>query len=621
MKALELDRRVGATCLLLALASLLLHARTIGFDFVDFDDATVLLSHPNLYNENSFVSSLFEIFIGYLPREEPLLVRDISWAIDARLFGFDNPFGYHLGNVLLNAANVCLLFLFLHAATKRFDFALIVAALFAALPVHVEPISWVMGRKDVLSAFFMLSALLAQSAELASEDSGRRRSFYLLGLLLTAMALLSKMGAMALVPVLALHRIFLPDLDRTRPVDPSAHKPAHPPAHRPLELVATLRKVVPGLVPHALLTCGIVLWYGRTISEYGVTGWRGLGPTDPEHLGNILLFTPLILGRYLGQIFWPSQPSVYYRWPNVAIPLTGPEIFAAGAIAAGVGIAIVCCLRWRRDLAFYLLSFLALLIPYLNIVYVGIWSADRYVYLSSFCLLAIAVSLVLEWHDRARRPLRVAIFALAAGFGLNAIVGTFAHQGVWRNSESLWQYEAYRDEPSLLSIQALAKLHMKRAGAESDPTRRAAWVARSRREITRGFEREQALGRVAAPYATSEQLQLSQLHYLLGRLDMIERASVSSQIAHFETSHALAPTRNNSLMLAGAYFDLGNRGTNEERERLLNRSLDYFVEYMKYSASDRLLHEQSLAMLAKNYEQNFPFLQDRIHHVRKTRTP
>jgi hypothetical protein len=608
VKSLEFDRRVGLTCLLLAVASLLLHARAIGFDFVDFDDTTVLLSHPNLYNENSLGSSLFEIFVGYMPREEPLLLRDLSWALDARLFGFANPVGYHLGNVVLNALNVCLLFLFLYAATRRYRFALVVAAIFAALPIHVEPVSWVMGRKDVLSAFFVLLALLAQSAELESQRSQRRRLFYMLGLLFTAMALLSKMGAVALVPVLALHRVFLPDLDGSRP------------ANQALDLRETLRTTLPKLIPHALLSGGIVVWYGRIISQHGVIGWRGLGPTDPEHIGNVALFTPLIIGRYLGQTFWTSQPSLYYRWPNVEIPLTRLEMLTSVSIAAAVAAAVLYCLRRRRDLAFYLLSFLAFLVPYLNIIYVGIWSADRYVYLSSFCLVAIAVSVLLERYDRAQRPLRAVLLALMLGFALNAVVYTLQHQGVWRDTETLWQYEAYRDEPSLLSIQALAQLHMKRAGAESDPALRASLMARSRREIARGFEQEKALGRVSAPYATSEQLQLARLHYLLGRLDMLEQAPVARQIEHFRASHALAPTRGNTLMLAGAYFDLGKRSTDLEQEQFLHRSLDYFLEYMEYSALDRLLHEESLVLLAQNYEQRFPFLQDRIHQARETMT-
>ena len=89
------------------------------FKFVNVDDYSVLLSHPNLYNENSFYSSLKEIFFNYFPREEPLIFRDITWAIDSYLCGFKNPIGYHLGNVFINSLNVALLFVFLALTTNR----------------------------------------------------------------------------------------------------------------------------------------------------------------------------------------------------------------------------------------------------------------------------------------------------------------------------------------------------------------------------------------------------------------------------------------------------------------------------------------------------------------------
>ena len=72
----------------LAGLSFALYAGALCFGFVNFDDHTVLLAHPELYNATSFFSSLREIFAAGSPREEPLLVRDISWALDARIFGF-----------------------------------------------------------------------------------------------------------------------------------------------------------------------------------------------------------------------------------------------------------------------------------------------------------------------------------------------------------------------------------------------------------------------------------------------------------------------------------------------------------------------------------------------------
>ena len=604
MNFFGMDRRLALTCLALAVMSLGLHARTLGFEFVDFDDPTVLLNHPNLYDENSLMSSLSEIFFGYMPREEPLLVRDITWAIDARLFGFKNPFGYHLGNVVLNALNVCLLFLFLFRSTRRYDFALVVAALFGVLPIHVEPVSWVMGRKDMLSAFFVLAALLAQTAELDSEEARGRRVFFGLSLVFVALALLSKISAVSLVVVLALHRIFLPDLRGERSSD------------EPADLFRATTKTLLRLAPHGIVTAGIVLWYGRILNAYGVTGWRGLGPTDPEHLWNVARFAPLTFGKYVRQTFLIDQPSLFYRWPHVEIPLTQGELLTSLLIGVFVIGAVIYCLVRRRDLAFYLLSFLGFLVPYFGIVYVGFWSADRYVYLSSFCLVAIATAVLMELHRRTEGPVRALILAVPIGFGLSSVVYTLQHQGVWRDAESSWLYEAYRDEPSLLSIQALSKMYVNRAERERDPEVRVALLRSARREIFRGFEREKALGRVAAPYATSEQLQLANLHYLLGRLARLEQAPVEQQLAHYERSHSIAPNQANTLMLAGAYFELGNRSDSPNREQRIGRSLDYFAEHMRYSVADQLRHEKNLTLLAQNYEQHFPFLHERVAQVR-----
>lgn len=112
-------QKLVVACVGLVALNFALQARVLGFGFVDFDDTTVLLAHPNLYDPTSLVASMRQIFVEAFPREEPLLFRDLSWAIDARLFGLQNPIGFHLGNILLNAANAVLLYLFLARATGR----------------------------------------------------------------------------------------------------------------------------------------------------------------------------------------------------------------------------------------------------------------------------------------------------------------------------------------------------------------------------------------------------------------------------------------------------------------------------------------------------------------------
>ncbi|MGH7289341.1 MAG: hypothetical protein ACREI8_15125, partial [Myxococcota bacterium] len=522
----------------LALLSLTLYARSIGFEFVDFDDRTVLLAHPRLYDERSLVASLRQIFVDYFPREEPLLLRDLSWALEARLFGFRNPLGYHLGNVLLNAANVALLFLFLRHATRRFWLSLAVATVFAVLPVHVEAVSWVMGRKDVLSTCFVLAALLAQSYELEQTRAARRWSLRLVTLLCTVLALAAKIAAMACVLLLALHRVFHPYLAGLRAPDV------------PLDWKRLLFDAAPKLLPHAVATAGIVLWYQGVLAQFGVIGQRGPGTFSAEHLTNVAAFVPLVVGSYLRSLVWPVGLSNFYRWPHVAIPLTAVEQLASIGIAAALAVGFAyCCLR-RRDLAFFALAFGASLFPYLGFVFVDIWRADRYIYLASFAVVAIAAVLLARLAQRGGRGARLAVAGVSIVFTAGCVVQTLRQQSVWRDNESLWKYEAHRATPSLLSIQALASEYAARAERETDAARRQALIEQARGEVLRGIELERSLGRQPTRYKTSEQLELARLHGRLGRLEAIEGAPVESQIGHYETSYRLAPHRASALALA-----------------------------------------------------------------------
>lgn len=597
-------KRVLLVCLALVILSLALYARAATFDFVGFDDTQILLGHPGLYDGDSFASNLHQIFVGYFPREEPLLLRDVSWALDAHLFGLENPLGFHLGNVVLNALNVALLFLFLRHATRRFGLALAVAGMFSLLAVHVEPVCWVMGRKDMLAGFWMLLALWVQSHELVASDPSRRRALYLIALLCTVLTLLSKLSAVSFFLVLALHRAFHPYLDGSRP--PGA----------PLSVARTLREVAPRIAPHALVSVLYFVWYRSIVLEWGVIGWRGPGALDPEHILNQLRFTPLIIGQYLKHLAWPTQLSVFYRWPHVEIPLSATEILGSVAIAVALLCAtLYCCLR-RRDLAFYLLAFFALLAPHLNFVYVGFWLADRYLYLASFCVLAVVGTLLADLRERSG-GLGYAAIGAALVFAVGSGIQTSRQQAVWRDSESLWFHEAYLDEPSLLSLQALAKAYVKKAEKEPDPARRLQWIDRARVEVKRGLDRERELDRQRGRYKAPDQLHLARLHYLRGRILAIEGAPLEQQVEHYSAAYAIAPDRAVAMVLSRAYFELSALSDDALREDLVKRSFAYFIEFVRFSQRDPLRLAQSRAMLQANYEGRFPYLDDAIREMKR----
>lgn len=592
--------------LVLAVWSLVLYARALQFGFVDFDDRTILLAHPNLYNQESLAASLRAIFVDYFPREEPLLLRDLSWAIDARVFGFKNPLGYHLGNVVLNALNCALVFLVALRLTRRFAASVVIGAAFSVLTIHVEAVCWVMGRKDLLSACFMLLALLLQSYEL--ESHGRRRwGLWLAGLLATGAAIFSKMGSVAFFAVLAVHRLLAPYLSGER--EPSEAFGA---------LRANAEKLLP-LLPHAALSVASFLWFRGVIEAFGVIGWRGPGPLEPSHIAQVVRFTPLVLVEYLRHMLWPDQLSVFYRWPHVEIPLSVGHKFLSAISAAAWTAALGYALIKRRDLAFYLLAFLLLLVPYLNIVYVSIWVADRYVYFGSFFLVCAAVVVAMEWAERSR-PLRLAGAVAGGFFFLISSTATFFQQDVWRDNESLWTHETRLDEPSLLSIQALAKNHVRNA-RNASPGLRAALLEEADALIEKGLARDRALGRVETPYRTPDQLHLARLHYLQARVGSLQGASFEEQVAQLERAFSIAPDPASARRLSETYLAWGLASDPPEEESRVRRSFDYFATSLQIAARDPVRRAKALAVLDRNYAGRFPFLETEVAKLKSRYSP
>jgi hypothetical protein len=280
------------TALLLAAAAWIFYLPSTQYGFVYYDDVRILQDHPELYGQARLSADLKAIFVTSFPREEPLLVRDVTWALDSRIFGFDNPFGYHLGNVLLHGAVVALLFVFLFGTTRRYDFALVTTTAYLLLAVHTEPVAWIMGRKDILSALFMLLALCAQTQRLTAKSATAQCEWQAITLAFFALGLLSKISVLTFPLVLFLHAVFLPYLRGERPPD------------APFLWGRALAREGLWLAPGLLVSCIIYVWYQRILAQMGMFD-RGYAAHGLAHLWNLLMVNPLAFWLYLRQIFPP----------------------------------------------------------------------------------------------------------------------------------------------------------------------------------------------------------------------------------------------------------------------------------------------------------------------------
>ncbi len=196
---------------------------TLSGSFLNWDDNVNFLDNPayrGLGREQLRWAFTSVSFGHYIP-----LTR-LTWSLNWALGGTD-PWGYHLVNVLVHAANA-LLFYFVarrllaaasadgaQAGRRGHDFcaaAAVAALAFGVHPLRVEPVAWISGRADLLCAFFVL--LTAWTYLRAVETAGpARRGLILVAAITLAAALLSKgaalpfAGALLLLDVYPLRRL------------------------------------------------------------------------------------------------------------------------------------------------------------------------------------------------------------------------------------------------------------------------------------------------------------------------------------------------------------------------------------------------------------------------------
>jgi hypothetical protein len=208
-----------AVLLLLAAASLLPYLHTLGFGFIGYDDPVAIVNLPLI---RSLAWSQLPRFFApdiyaHLPEYMPL--KNLSYALDYALFGLWAP-GYRAQQQLWFIVSVWFTFAWLAqllaaaaergrlggvSAQRALPLAAAASLLFAVHPLHVESVTWLSGRKDLLCGAFMAAALWAG---LRFQLGGRARwAWACLGA--CALALLSKPTAVVLPALLALQDFWI----------------------------------------------------------------------------------------------------------------------------------------------------------------------------------------------------------------------------------------------------------------------------------------------------------------------------------------------------------------------------------------------------------------------------
>lgn len=408
-----------ATCIFFTVLTLFYPAKE--FSFYNFDDNEYITENPFVFGGLTKENILWAFSKTHSGHWHPLTW--ISHMIDIELFGLD-PGAMHLENIVIHALNSCLLFFFVFRLIGSSSFALFAAAIFGFHPMRLESVVWIAERKDVLSMFFGLSALLAYQRY----SSKRTAINYLLVFCLFALGLLAK-PMLVTLPVLFLLVDWF--------------------TKRPIKLSLILEKV-----PLLILSLG---------SSYAVIlGQKASGSL--QSLGETSLFDRVAnasvgyLG-YLGKLFWPTGLGIFY--PLISYP---PGI-AAGAVISLLLITWLCFREraLKPYLQFGWLWFLITLLPVSGLIQVGGQAlADRWTYLPHVGLI-IAAGLFARMELK-NLGLNKVLTSLSVIAPLILVGVTRYELPNWQNSETVFRHTL---EVSPTNFMAHTNL-----GAELDRTNR-----------------------------------------------------------------------------------------------------------------------------------------------------
>lgn len=398
MESRQARKREGWLSLLIIAAVTAAFFPSLFNGFTNFDDNAYLTANPLV--RSLAPANLKRIFTTPQPHTVFSPLVTLSFAVEYRLWGLEPP-GYHAVNLFLHLLNALLVFFLIRLISRSRWTAFFSSLLFALHPLRVESVAWVTERKDLLSALFLLLALLAYQRYLLKD---RNRDF-LLSLFLFAAAALAKMSALVLPALLLL----------------VAWKAEGRISKR------RLREMLPFIALALLL--GISGWI--SVQAFSIAGTGG----PPDVIArNSLWLIPFFLQKTL----LPAALSAHYP---TDMRFFMPPLWLSLAFAAFlVGGTFLLLRHARRDWLWGWAFFFLTLLPAFGVIWHFFPTANRYSYLPAvglsyvLVLSAAAVTRLLRyWKAASLAWLALAIAALPL---LAAI--SFQRSQVWKNSLTLW---------------------------------------------------------------------------------------------------------------------------------------------------------------------------------------
>ena len=407
----------------LCVAALAVYANSLGGAFV-FDDTVIVQGNSSIQALD--LAHLREIFGGHYWKAvesrgglyRPVVM--LSYAVNHALGG-ERPWGYHLVNVLIHAANGVLVFFLVDALLGRRLVSILAALLFVLHPIRTEGVASIVGRAESLSTLFVLAAWLLYAR-------GRAAALSVAAFVL---AMLTKDSTFAFVLLLPLTDLLL---GRLSPRGARAALLRYLPYAAALAAVLALRyRVLGGFAP---------LYVNPSSNPLADAGaW-------PRFLTATHVFA-----RYLWLLVFPLDLSADYSFNQIPVVTSVLSLRALVplAVLAGTVAAIVLAARRAPFLSFCGAMFFATFLLTSNWLRpIGTIMAERLMYLPSLgftCALAYALARGLEQPRWRETALSAAVL----------LAGAYAWRTIDRNRDWRDHYALFRSAAAASPQSSLAR--------------------------------------------------------------------------------------------------------------------------------------------------------------------
>lgn len=425
--------RIPVTGMLTMIVLVIIVYSTIGeHRFLNWDDIDYI--HKNDRIKSFSIDNIIWMFSNFsMANWHPLTW--LSYTFNYTIWQ-DNPVPYKITNIILHILNSMLVYVltvkFLTAARKNFhtisnsrfsllgatDFqyaGVFAAIIFAVHPLHVESVTWISERKDVLySLFFMLTIWFY----LNYKESNENRKWLIASIFMFLFSLMSKPMSVTTPVLLMLIDIYPLNVFK----DGFSVKKA-------------FRTLIPNKTTYLLLAFFVAI---ITI----LTQRAGIQGSEHLAIDSRIVNASMSLLQYAFHFFWPVNLSTFYSLHPWS---TDPNIYSIFPVAIVFTITIFFFyLAIVKNIYFPVIGWLYFLIcvsPVIGIVKVGAQAAaDRYTYmpLLSFFIISPVVVVLLAQLAKSRK-IRSAV-NLTLIFTLGSIFTYLSYQQNmhWKDDQSLW---------------------------------------------------------------------------------------------------------------------------------------------------------------------------------------